>query len=131
MENYNLDKLIDISVSDSGISEKYKFKKSKKFFGITFRKEGIYENLEFCSNLEDFEKNHKSYFILKPDLNKIPNLSGSTSTLNSTIPLVFYKAKAKLTFQDNIQVSCYFDDIDKAVCFSNKIKEKTGIWITF
>jgi len=42
MEKYNLDKLIKVTHKDFRISDWYKYKKEIKFFGITFRKEGIY-----------------------------------------------------------------------------------------
>ncbi len=107
MEKYNLEKLVKIECNDFAKSKWYKYKRSRKLFGIVIQKEGIYFAIYELSD---------TYLGLKVPKNH---------TLKNGV--VYENPEVILYYQADISKVYYFNSLDEAKKFVDEITA-IGSW---
>jgi hypothetical protein len=104
MDLYNLEKLVRISVSNEHPAFSYSWRKRKTFLGIEIQKEGVYYDF-FGGSFES---------------SKVPK----NMVLKNGI--LHYKPSVALIYEAKIQKTYYFENIEEANDFCDKVKELSG-----
>lgn len=106
MIDYNLEKLVSVSVIKEQKSNWYKYRNQKKFLGIVTQKEGIY----YCFLGNTYEG------LEAPEYH----------TLRDGI--IYEKPMVILYFTDKSTSKC-FDTYEQAESYANNIKNQVGLWL--